>query len=78
MLETGEIEKMSKGKVCRKLVFGAQILRPPGSMKKKMIFADATPRKEENTKPRAVNEVRLQNRVNTREENKSEGEMDLG
>jgi hypothetical protein len=43
-----------------------------------MIFADATPRKEEDTKTKTIDEVRLQNRKSTGKGNKWEGEMGLG
>jgi hypothetical protein len=50
-------------------------LAAPGSMKKKMIFVDATPRKEDDTKTKTIDEGSLQNRMSTGAENKSEGEM---
>lgn len=40
-----------------------------------MIFVDATLRKEEDTKTKTANEVRVQNRMSTGKENKWEGEM---
>jgi hypothetical protein len=61
-------EKRSKLVARRDLVL-------PGSMKKKMIFADATLRKEEDAKTKTVDGVILQNGMSTEEENKSEGEM---
>lgn len=66
---------MWKARVSRKVVFGAQILRPRVVWRKKMIFVDATPRKEDDTKTKPVDEGRLQNGMSTGAENKSEGEM---
>ncbi|KAJ5206859.1 hypothetical protein N7491_002508 [Penicillium cf. griseofulvum] len=64
---------MSKEK--RSKLVARRDLALPGSMKKKMIFADATPRKEADAKTKTVDGVVLQNRMSTGEEIKSEGEM---
>lgn len=69
---------MSKEKYVANLclaVWRADLASPGSSMKKKMIFTDATPRKEEDTKTKTIDGVKLQNRMSTEEGNIWEGEI---